>query len=72
MRGRYMGVLGLAWNGGGIAGPLLGFWLFALDPQFLWLGCGLLGLVAAGVILRGGRLQEEKAEARRIATGEAG
>jgi len=60
MRGRYMGVLALAWNGAGIIGPQIGFRLFAIDPVLVWLACGLLGLLAAGVILRGGRLREEK------------
>ena len=55
MRGRYMGVLGLAWNGAGILGPQLGFRLFAIDPLLVWLVCGLLGLLAAGVILHAGR-----------------
>ena len=55
LRGRYMGVLGLAWNGAGIAGPLLGFRLFALNPLLVWLACALLGLVAAMVILGLGR-----------------
>ena len=55
MRGRYMGVLALAWNGAGIVGPQLGFRLFAIEPVLVWLGCGLLGLAAAGVILRDGR-----------------
>jgi MFS family permease len=56
MRGRYMGVLALAWNGAGILGPQLGFRLFAIDPLLVWLVCGLLGFLAAGVILRAGRM----------------
>ena len=55
-----MGVLALAWNGAGIVGPQLGFRLFAIDPALVWLMCGLLGMLAAGVILRGGRWREEK------------
>ena len=68
MRGRYMGVLALAWNGAGIIGPQIGFRLFAIDPVLVWLACGLLGLLAAGVILRGARLREEKADALAVAT----
>ena len=68
MRGRYMGVLGLSWNGAGILGPQLGFRLFAIDPLLMWLVCGLLGLVAAGVILRGGRRAEDNADALAVAT----
>src|SRR5260221_2905912 len=52
LRGRYMGALGLAWNTAGIAGPLVGFRLFALDPRLLWLACALLGVSAAACILR--------------------
>ena len=59
MRGRYMGVFALAWNGAGIIGPQLGFRLFAIEPMLVWLVCGLLGLAAAGVILRAGRPQGE-------------
>ena len=55
LRGRYMGALGLAWNGAGIAGPLIGFRLFVIDPLLVWLGCGLLGFAAAAVILGLGR-----------------
>ena len=57
MRGRYMGVFALAWNGAGILGPQLGFRLFAIEPMLVWFVCGLLGLAAAGVILRAGRLR---------------
>ena len=60
MRGRYMGVLALAWNGAGIVGPQLGFRLFAIDPVLVWLMCGLLGLLAAAVILRGAQRPGEK------------
>ena len=55
MRGRYMGVLGLSWNGASILGPQLGFRLLAIDPLLVWLVCGLLGLIAAVVILRAGQ-----------------
>jgi hypothetical protein len=55
LRGRYMGALGLSWNGAGIAGPPLGFLLFALDPRFVWFGCAALGLLAAFTTLRFGR-----------------
>lgn len=63
LRGRYMGALGLAWNGAGIAGPLIGFRLFGIDPLLVWLGCGLLGLAAATVILRLGRQAAAEAPA---------
>lgn len=52
LRGRYMGALALAWNSAGIAGPLLGFRLFAFDPDTLWFACAALGIGAAWCILR--------------------
>jgi len=52
LRGRYMGALALAWNSAGIAGPLLGFRLFAFDPNALWFACAALGAGAAWCILR--------------------
>jgi MFS family permease len=51
LRGRYMGMLGLAWNGAAVAGPQFGFRCFALDPRLVWFGCALLGLVAAVITL---------------------
>jgi MFS family permease len=56
VRGRYMGVLALAWNGAAILGPQLGFRLFAVNPLLVWTGCGLLGLLAAVAILRARRI----------------
>jgi MFS family permease len=52
LRGRYMGALALAWNSAGIAGPLLGFRLFAYHPNAVWLACAALGVGAAWCILR--------------------
>lgn len=52
LRGRYMGVLGLAWNGSAIVGPQIGFALFARDPNYVWLACLALGLTGAVVMLR--------------------
>jgi MFS family permease len=54
LRGRYMGALALAWNAAGIAGPLLGFRLFALSPNALWFSCAGVGALAAWCILREG------------------
>ncbi|EDY19825.1 major facilitator superfamily MFS_1 [Chthoniobacter flavus Ellin428] len=55
LRGRYMGMLALAWNGAGVLGPQFGFRSFGLDPRFVWFGCALLGLMAAATTLRFGR-----------------
>ena len=59
MRGRYMGALGLSWNGAGIIGPLIGFRLLAHDAYSLWLLCGAIGLAAAFTIWRFGRVNPE-------------
>jgi MFS family permease len=50
-RGLYMGTYGLVWSVAFICGPSLGMWLFSVSPLALWCGCGLLGLLAAGLIL---------------------
>ena len=51
MRGRYMGIYGLTWATAIMVGPSLGMLGFAWQPVFFWLGCGLLGAMAAGVLL---------------------
>jgi MFS family permease len=55
LRGRYMGILALAWNSAGILGPQFGFRLFAYDPRYVWFGCAALGLAAAAITLGFGR-----------------
>lgn len=52
-RGRYMGVSGLTWATAFILGPILGMAVFGINPMLLWISCGVLGLVAAGIILAG-------------------
>lgn len=54
MRGRYLGALGTAWSGASMCGPALGLQLHGYSPALLWLSCGVLGLCAAGVLLRWG------------------
>ena len=51
MRGRYMGVNGMTWALSLILGPALGMQLLAFSPGALWLVCGVLGSMAALVIL---------------------
>jgi MFS family permease len=52
LRGRYQGTWGLSWAAGGLTvGPLLGTWLYATNPYLLWLGCGVLGIVAAALVM---------------------
>src|ERR1043165_4491986 len=50
MRGRYMGAFGLTWALGLTVGPGLGMVLLHSGPAVLWLSCGALGLLAAGLI----------------------
>jgi MFS family permease len=50
-RGLYMGTYSLTWSLAFICGPSLGMMLFSLNPAALWLLCGMLGLVAAAIVL---------------------
>jgi MFS family permease len=50
-RGLYMGAYGLVWSVAFIGGPSLGMLLFTASPLALWGACGLLGILAAGIIL---------------------
>ena len=50
-RGLYMGTYGMVWSVAFICGPSLGMLLFSVSPLGLWCGCGVLGLLAAGIIL---------------------
>jgi MFS family permease len=47
-RGRYMAVFGFSWVIPGAVGPLLaGLILDNLDPNWLWLGAGAVGMISA-------------------------
>ena len=50
-RGLYMGTYGLVWSVAFIVGPSLGMLLFFSSPLALWGACGLLGMLAASIIL---------------------
>jgi MFS family permease len=58
MRGRYVGVFGLNWAVALIFAPALGLKMLAYNPDLLWLACGLLGALAASIILLEGRKTE--------------
>ena len=51
MRGRYMGLFGFTWALALVCGPALGMMLYGQSPLLLWLSCGGLGWLAAGIIL---------------------
>lgn len=53
LRGRYMGVMGFTWSLALICGPGFGMTLLKFNPTILWLTCGLLGMVAASIIVSG-------------------
>jgi MFS family permease len=50
-RGLYMGTYGLVWSLAFIGGPSLGLFLFSISPAALWTACGVMGVLAAGIIL---------------------
>jgi MFS family permease len=50
-RGLYMGTYGMVWAISFVFGPSLGLWLFSANHLAVWLACGAMGLLAAGIIL---------------------
>lgn len=51
LRGRYQGLYGLFWGTGSVTGPFLGTILFAASATALWVTCGVIGAVAALLVL---------------------
>lgn len=51
MRGRYTGTHGLTFSLSFVLAPALGGWLYSMGPGVLFTVCGVLGLVAAGLVL---------------------
>ena len=58
MRGRFMGVYGLTWGAAFTFGPASGMAIFSFSPEILWSMCGLLGIVAGGIILGSHRVSQ--------------
>ena len=54
-RGLYMGTYGMVWSVAFVGGPSLGMLLFSVSPLGLWISCGVLGTLAAAIILAGPR-----------------
>lgn len=54
MRARFSGFTGFAWVLGNMSGALIGINLHAWNPAIMWCSCGLVGLAAAVIIVRGG------------------
>ncbi|MDB6135557.1 MAG: putative major facilitator superfamily transporter [Verrucomicrobiales bacterium] len=55
MRARFAGFTGFAWVIGNMSGALAGINLHAWNPVVMWCLCGLLGAVAAAIIVFGHR-----------------
>jgi MFS family permease len=51
LRGRYQGAWGLMWGFAFVLAPILGAVIYEWNPDGLWLTCGLLGLLAALLLL---------------------
>jgi MFS family permease len=50
LRGRYQGAWGMAWSIGGTIGPSVGSWTYERSTTLLWLACGVVAVVAAGMV----------------------
>ena len=51
MRGRYTGAHGLTFSLSFVLAPALGGWLYSIGPEALFTTCGVLGVVAAALVL---------------------
>lgn len=51
MRGRFSGLVAFAWLGGNLLGSWAGLVLYEINPDALWLTCGAVGILAAGVLM---------------------
>jgi MFS family permease len=49
-RGRYMGMLSVAWSIGMLAGPPVGTLVFERNPAALWSACLVLGIVSSSML----------------------
>jgi MFS family permease len=51
LRGRYQGLYGVFWGTGSVTGPALGTLLFTASVTGFWILCGVIGLLAAILVL---------------------
>jgi MFS family permease len=51
MRGRYNGLIGMAFGGASLLGPLAGTRLFGVSPDLLWFACLVTGALSGAVVL---------------------
>ena len=62
MRGRYTGTHGMTFSLAFILAPALGGWLYSIGPSVLLTICGILGVVAAGLVLIPVRSGEDRVD----------
>jgi MFS family permease len=67
LRGRYQGAWGLTWGLAFVFAPALGAAIFAWSPDGLWLTCGLLGLLAALLLLEARSQPDRRPSAQPVA-----
>lgn len=63
-RGRYQSAFGSMYGVAWIVGPVLGTSIYSSSPDALWVGCGVLGAIAACLALAAGRRPAPEATAR--------
>jgi MFS family permease len=51
LRGRYNGLIGMAFGASALIGPLAGAWLFGVSQSILWLACLLAGALSGAATL---------------------
>jgi MFS family permease len=51
MRGRYNGLIGMAFGAASLLGPLGGTWLFGVSQDLLWLTCLVTGALSGAAVL---------------------
>jgi MFS family permease len=54
-RGRYQASLGVMFAMGAVVGPTIGTAAYDVSPDVLWIGCGVAGVLSAGLALAAGR-----------------
>lgn len=64
MRGRYTGTHGLTFSLSFVLAPALGGWLYSMGANVLFTVCGILGVIAAGLVLVPTRTPERPAADR--------
>ncbi len=51
LRGRYNGLIGMAFGAASLLGPLAGTWLFGINENLLWLMCLVTGALSAAAVM---------------------